>query len=420
MSSLVFAAPQGEFPHPEWSRQCAIYEVNIRQFTPEGTFNAFAQHLPRIKAMGVGLIWLMPIHPIGLLHRKGRLGSYYAVQDYQGINPEFGTLNDFKALVAQAHQLGLKVIIDWVANHTAWDHVWVHQNPNWFKKNAAGEIYPVTFTDGPEPEYWTDVVALDFSVKALWQGMTEVMQYWVTETNIDGFRCDVAGLVPTPFWEHARRELDRIKPMFMLAEWSTPDLHNSAFDMTYDWKLFDVLKKAAKGEATSQDFIDWWQWTATTFPPDAYRMIFTANHDSNSWHGSDAELFGDSIDAMSVLAALLPGMPLLYGGQESRLNKRLEFFEKDRIEWNSFERQQHYTQLLQLKREYAALCNGIGASGFEIETTDNPQVLCFVRSGKNNWLHVQVNLSNAVQKFTSSNFPAVLQPYAWNLTVSVH
>jgi glycosidase len=379
MSSLVFAAPQVEFPHPEWSRQCAIYEVNIRQFTPEGTFNAFAQHLPRIKAMGVGLIWLMPIHPIGLLHRKGRLGSYYAVQDYQGINPEFGTLNDFKALVAQAHQLGLKVIIDWVANHTAWDHVWVHQNPNWFKKNAAGEIYPVTFTDGPEPEYWTDVVALDFSVKALWQGMTEAMLYWVKEADVDGFRCDVAGLVPTPFWEHARRELDRIKPMFMLPEWSTPDLHNSAFDMT-----------------------------------------FTANHDSNSWHGSDAELFGDSIDAMSVLAALLPGMPLLYGGQESRLNKRLEFFEKDRIEWNSFERQLHYTQLLQLKREYSALCNGIGASGFEIETTDNPKVLCFVRSGKDNWLHVQLNLSNAVQKFTSGNFPAVLRPFAWNLTVSVH
>ncbi len=411
---------RSEFAHPEWSRQCAIYEVNIRQFTPEGTFSAFAQHLPRIKAMGVGLIWLMPIHPIGLLNRKGSLGSYYAVQDYQGINPEFGSLDDFKALVAQAHQLGLKVIIDWVANHTAWDHVWVHQHPDWFKKNAAGEIYPVTFTDGPEPEYWTDVVALDFSVKALWQGMTKAMQYWVTEADIDGFRCDVAGLVPTPFWEHARRELDRIKPMFMLAEWSTPELHNSAFDMTYDWKLFDVLKKAAKGEATSQDFIDWWQWTVTTFPPDAYRMTFTANHDSNSWHGSDAELFGDSIDAMSVLAALLPGMPLLYGGQEGGLNKRLEFFEKDLIDWNGFERQQQYTQLLQLKREYSALCNGIGASGFEIETTDNPKVLCFVRSSKNNWLHVQVNLSNAVQEFTWGSFPAVLQPFAWNLTVSVH
>jgi glycosidase len=407
------------FPHPEWSRQCAIYEVNIRQFTPEGTFDAFAKHLPRIKAMGIDLIWLMPIHPIGQLHRKGALGSYYAIQDYRGTNPEFGTFSDFKALVKQAHYLGIKIIIDWVANHTAWDHVWVEQHSDWYKKNAAGEIFPVTFTDGPEPEYWTDVVALDFSVKALWHGMAEAMLYWVKEANIDGFRCDVAGLVPTAFWEYARRELDRVKPVFMLAEWSAPELHSSAFDMTYDWKLFDVLKKAARGEATNQDFIDWWQWTVSTFPPDAFRMTFTANHDSNSWHGSDAELFGASIDAMSALAALLPGMPLLYGGQESSLNKRLKFFEKDQIEWGSFERENHYTQLLQFKREYPALRNGIGASGFKIEVTNNPKVLCFERSGIDNWFHVQVNLTNAIQKVSLGKFSVVLQPFEWKITLSM-
>jgi glycosidase len=408
------------FPHPEWSRQCAIYEVNIRQYTPEGSFQAFAKHLPRLKEMGVGLIWLMPIHPIGQLNRKGSLGSYYAVQDYLGINPEFGDLADFKSLVKQAHDLGLKVIIDWVANHTAWDHVWVKQHPDWFKKNAAGEIFPVTFTDGPEPEYWTDVVALDFSVQALWDGMTEAMQYWIRETDIDGFRCDVAGLVPTEFWEHARRELDRLKPVFMLAEWSTAQLHNSAFDMTYDWKLFDVLKKAAKGHATSQDFVDWWQWTCETFPPDAYRMIFTANHDSNSWHGSDAELFGESIDAMSVLAVLLPGMPLVYGGQEGGLNKRLEFFEKDLIDWGRLERQTHYGHLLRFKQGYSALRNGIGASGFEIHKTENPKVLSFERCGGNNWIHVQVNLSNTPQNFHIGKFEMLLEPFSWKLTLSVH
>ncbi len=407
-----------KFPHVPWSRQCSIYEVNLRQYTLEGTFNAFAAHLPRLQAMGVGLIWLMPIHPIGQLNRKGSLGSYYAVQDYLGINPEFGTLKDFKALVQKIHDLGMKVIIDWVANHTAWDHVWVKQNPDWFKKNAAGEIFPVTFTDGPEPEYWTDVVALDFTVPALWNGMTQAMQFWVRETNIDGFRCDVAGLVPTAFWEHARRELDAIKPMFMLAEWSTPELHNSAFDMTYDWKLFDVLKKAAKGEAIAQDFVDWWQWTQATFAPDAYRMTFTANHDSNSWHGSDDELFGSAIDAMSLLAVLLPGMPLVYGGQESGLNKRLAFFEKDVINWGAFERQDHYVSLLHLKKNIAALQNGNGSEGFQILSTNNPKVLTIERSGSSCWIHCQVNLSNTTQRFMLGAFESTLKPFESTLVVS--
>jgi glycosidase len=220
--------------HPTWSRQATIYEVNLRQYTPQGSLSAFEAELPRLKAMGVDIVWLMPIHPIGTKERKGTLGSYYAVRDYTGVNPEFGTLADVKRLVARAHALGMKLILDWVANHTAWDHPWVHDHPDWYKKNEKGEIFPVTFGSGPDREEWTDVVALDYTQPALWRAMTDAMAFWLREADIDGFRCDVAGLVPTPFWEQARAELERIKPVFMLAEWNEPELHAKAFDMTYD------------------------------------------------------------------------------------------------------------------------------------------------------------------------------------------
>ena len=386
--------------HVSWSRAANIYEVNVRQYTPEGTFKAFAQHLPRLKKMGVDILWLMPIQPIGAKNRKGTLGSYYAVRDYTAVNPEFGTLDDFKALVQQAHGLGMHVIIDWVANHTAFDNPWTREHGDWYLKNDKGEIYPVTYTDGAEPEYWTDVTGLDYRQPGLWQGMTDAMLYWVRETDIDGFRCDVAGKVPTPFWEQARAALDRVKPVFMLAEADKPDLHERAFDMTYGWDTKDLFKAVARGQADARALADFVAHPPKAFPPGAYRMRFTSNHDENSWVGSDVELYGPAFKAMAVLAATLPGMPLIYGGQEAGLDKRLQFFEKDPIAWKDYAYAPFYTDLLALKHANPALWNGQYGGPVQVLATGNDKVFAFRRTLDGNSVRVTVNVSNAPQRYT--------------------
>ncbi|PWF44384.1 alpha-amylase [Massilia glaciei] len=402
--------------HPAWTHDANIYEVNIRQFTKEGTFNAFATHLPRLKKMGVDILWLMPVQPIGVKNRKGTLGSYYAVRDYTAVNPEFGDMDDFKRMVGQAHRLGMRVILDWVANHTAWDNPWVTAHDDWYKKDAKGEIFPVTFTNGGEPEYWTDVVALDYTRPALWKGMTEAMAFWVRETNIDGFRCDVAGLVPTPFWNQARAELDKIKPVFMLAEWDEPGLHDQAFDMTYDWNLSGLFKRIGKGEADARDLAAYLDKPAKAYPRHAYRMLFTNNHDINSWQGTDKELYGPAYQAMAVLAATLPGMPLVYGGQESGLDKRLAFFEKDPIAWNGYPLEKFYMGLLGLKKANPALGNGQYGAPAEVLDTGNVKVFAFRRAQAGNTVTVVVNVSAGKQGYTLPGAkPRTLEPWSWRI-----
>ncbi|OYT87356.1 MAG: alpha-amylase [Burkholderiales bacterium PBB6] len=406
-----------DFAHVPWSRQANIYEVNIRQYTPEGTIKAFSAHLPRLKAMGVDILWLMPIQPIGKIERKGTLGSYYSISDYTAVNPEFGTLDDVRALVAQAHALGLKVILDWVANHTAWDHPWTSAHTDWYKLDAQGNVFPVTFNAGtPQVEYWTDVVALNYDNKALWRAMIDAMRFWVAQVDLDGFRCDVAGLVPTPFWNQARQELDKMKPMFMLAEWAEPDLHEQAFDMTYGWDLSDVLQKVAKGTADASALAAWVAQPPKAFPKSAYRMRFTNNHDINSWHGTDAELYGPAWKAMTVLAFTLPGMPLILGGQESGLNKRLAFFEKDTMDWGSFEHQAFYAELLALKHHNAALANGQYGAPVEVLNTSNAQVFAFRRALAGNSVSVVVNCSGQAQAFLGVAGAAKLDAWQWHIT----
>jgi glycosidase len=376
------AAP---FPHVAWSRQASMYEVNVRQFTPEGTLNAFAAHLPRLAQMGVGILWFMPIQPIGVLNRKGGLGSYYSIRDYTAVNPEFGSLADFKAIVTTAHQLGMKVILDWVANHTAWDHPWVTSNKTRYKLNDRGEVFSVTFGSGADVEYWTDVVGLNYdSAQArqdLWPAMTAAMSFWLREADIDGFRCDVASLVPTQFWEQARVQLERTKPVFMLAESDKADLHAKAFDMTYDWDLFDRLREIAKGKADASALPAWWQRRQQKYPADAYGMNFTANHDSNSWHGSCAEHYGSvaCLKAMVMLTTLLPGMPLVYGGQEGFFDKRLQFFERDPIHWRDRPLLGFYEHMLGLKQTQPALANGAAGGGLEFLDAGNANVVSFTR-----------------------------------------
>lgn len=374
--------------HTAWSRNAVIYEVNIRQYTPEGTFNAFAAHLPRLKEMGVDILWLMPVHPVGEKNRKGSLGSYYAVQDYKGVNPEFGTLSDLKKLVEQAHQMGMKVILDWVANHTAWDHVWTKTNPEYFEKGADGEFI--------SPYDWTDVIELDYNNRAMRDSMIDALKYWITEVGIDGYRCDVAGMVPTDFWDAAREELERVKPVFMLAEdEDNPDLLRSAFDMNYAWKIHHLMNRIVEKTSPASEFWTHYQWNDSTFKPSMYRMNFITNHDENSWNGTEYERMGEGVEAFAVLSFMIPGMPLIYSGQEAGLDKRLRFFEKDTIVWGPLVHQQFYKKLIQIKKLHVPLWNGeFGSPMTPLKHNHNARVIAFARTNENETVIALFNLSS--------------------------
>lgn len=348
--------------HPDWTSDASIYEVNIRQFTPEGTFAALEGHLPRIKELGIEIIWLMPIHPIGEKNRKGSLGSYYSVKDYYGINPEFGDSASFRSFVKRAHLEGLKVIIDWVANHSAWDNPLVTLHPEFYAKDSTGQMFA--------PFDWTDVVKFDFSVPPMREYMLEAMKYWVREFDIDGYRCDVAGEVPMDFWDNARVELDKIKPVFMLAEAEGPQFH-SAFDMTYGWEFHHIMNNIYKGEATPTDIENYLKKNESLYPEDAYRMHFITNHDENTWAGTEFERLDKGVESFFALTTLIPGMPLVYSGQEAALQKRLEFFEKDPIDWGNYQMAPFYKTLLGLKSLNPALYNGKEGGSWKRITTDN-------------------------------------------------
>ena len=388
------------FSTPEWAEQANIYEVNIRQYTDEGTFKAFSEHLPRLQAMGVDILWLMPIHPIGELNRKGSLGSYYSIRDYYAVNPEFGTDEDFRSLVQQAHNLGMAVIIDLVANHTSWDHVWTETHPEYFKTNEEGEFYP------PVPD-WSDVIQLDFDNPDLWNELMAMMEYWVREFDIDGYRADVAYMVPSEFWTLARRKLDQIKPVFMLAEAEEPELHQAGFDMTYAWNYAHILREAGAGNVGVQEIHNAVEEQIARFQDNDYRMFFTTNHDENSWQGSDEDLYGDNFENYAVLSATVWGMPLIYSGQETGLNKQLAFFDKDPIVWDDYEYESFYSTLLQLKKRNSALHNGSAGGTYErLETDNDEDIYSYLRADEKESVWVTLNFSNEPQTVTFTNPPA--------------
>jgi cyclomaltodextrinase len=363
-----------EVKHPEWSKNATIYEVNIRQFTPEGTFKAFESHLPRLKSMGVDIIWLMPINPIGVKKRKGTLGSYYSIKDYYGVNPEFGTKDDLKALVKKIHSMGMHVIVDWVANHSSWDNALAKDHPDWYSKTPEGHFQPTPWYD------WDDVIDFDFNNAKLRKYMTDALKYWVKETDIDGYRCDVAGFIPVDFWENAREELDAIKPVFMLGEWESRDLHAKAFDMTYSWSLWDKMHAAAKDNKGIGGLVEYMAHDVSTFPRNAYRMTFTENHDKNSWEGNQFSNFGDALEASMVLACTVNGMPLVYSGQEAGLDRSLKFFDKDAIAWKEHPFAGIYKKLFDLKHQNQALWNGgYGGEMIRIFSDKQDQVISFSR-----------------------------------------
>ncbi|GAB3113030.1 alpha-amylase [Aestuariicella hydrocarbonica] len=344
-------------------KKSAIYEINVRQFSEAGTLQAVTEQLPRLQALGVDILWLMPIQPISEVKRKGSLGSYYAIEDYTAVNPDYGTLADLRALVDTAHGLGQVVILDWVANHTGWDHVWIEQHPDWYSRNAAGEIIDPIHSETGEPWGWTDVADLNYDNRELWPAMVAAMQFWLDAVDVDGFRCDVAGEVPTEFWEFARPQLDRVKPVFMLAEAEKPELH-TAFDMSYGWSFNELMNGIASGEHSAWEVNDYMQWRQQQFPADHRLMMFTTNHDENSWTGTVFERYGQAHRAFAVLAFTLDGMPLIYSGQEAGLNKRLQFFEKDPIDWQDYPLQPFYQQLLRLKAATPALWSGANGGEF--------------------------------------------------------
>jgi glycosidase len=336
------------FYHASWIHTTNIYEVNLRQYTREGTFAAFSREMPRLRDMGIEVLWFMPITPISMARRKGVLGSYYACSDYTAINPEFGTLDDFKQLVRSAHEMGFRVIIDWVANHTGWDHCWTREHPDFYRKNQEGQFY--------EAHGWEDVIDLNYDNPALRQAVIEAMRFWVRETGIDGFRCDMAMLVPLEFWREARTALDKLKKeLFWLAECEEIAYHE-VFDATYTWKLLHKMEAVWKKEAGLEGLDEVLQYYDTMFPPDAIRAFFTSNHDENSHSGSEYERMGDAAKAFAVLCCTWNGLPLIYSGQELPNTKRLLFFEKDFIEWTGqYALHEFYKTLLGLRKRNPAL-----------------------------------------------------------------
>ncbi len=382
-----------ELKHPDWSKNATIYEVNIRQYTKEGNFKAFTVHLPRLKEMGVDIIWLMPINSIGEKNRKGTLGSYYSVKDYYAINPEFGTMEDFKNLVDTIHQMGMHVIVDWVANHSAWDNKLATTHPEWYTKTSEGNFQPTPWYD------WDDVIDFDYNQPGLRKYMTDALKFWVKEANIDGYRCDVAGFIPVDFWDNVRAELDQIKPVFMLAEWESRDLHKNAFDMTYAWSLWDKMKDVAQHKTSIGGLVEYLAHDVGCFPEDGYRMTFTDNHDKNSWEGNQYSNFGDALPACMVLTNVVNGMPLVYSGQEAGLNRSLAFFEKDSIQWKAHPFYDMYKKLFELKHKNEALWNGShGGTMVRIFNNLPNQVISFSREKNGNRVVPVINMSNQAVK----------------------
>ena len=360
--------------HPEWSKNSVLYEVNIRQYTVEGTFNAFAQHLPRLKDLGVDVLWFMPAFPIGILNRKGELGSYYSVKDFMDVNPEFGTLDDFKAIIVKAHDLGMHVLLDWVPNHTSWDNKLTVDHPEWYVKDSTGKFTPPLGTD------WTDVIQLDWSKKELQDYMIEAMKFWVN-IGIDGFRIDHPHNTPKEFWEKARTELTAIRPVLLIGEIEEPTyFFEKGLDMNYSWELHHLMNSVAQGKDSVNKLVRYFNKEWSVYPNNVYRLQFLTNHDENSWAGTIDSLMGDSQKVFATLIFTAQGVPLLYSGQEACLNKKLKFFVRDPIKWDTCSLTVFYKDLISLKKQYKAIWNGdFGGPMVKIKTNNGNKIFAFYR-----------------------------------------
>jgi len=399
--------------HTDWSYNLSMYEVNIRQYTPEGTFAAFEEHLDRLEEMGIGILWIMPIHPIGEENRLETLGSYYSVKDYRGVNPEFGTHEDFESLVEKAHSRGMYVILDWVPNHTAWDNYLTEENPHWYETDSDGNFM------SPPGTNWSDVIQLDHSEQGLQDYMVEAMEFWVEDFGVDGFRVDAASFVDDDFQENVNNRLRAIRPdIFLLAEDDGPKWYDVGYDMSHGWGLYGfghgVLIDIADGNAGANELYSYYQDQVDSYPEENYRLYFTQNHDENSWYGTTSELFGEASEIFAVLTATFHGMPLIYSGQEAGLDQRLEFFEKDEINWRDHPKEEIYSTLIHLKRENQALWNGEHGGDLQrVSTQNDDDLFVFVREKEGDRVFVALNLSDENQDVSLSSDDAGLYEGEW-------
>lgn len=378
-------AAENARPSEEWVTNGVIYEVYTRAFSKEGNFAGVEKRLPELKELGVTILWIMPIHPVGKEKRKGSLGSPYAVQDYYGVNPEFGTLDDFKRLVAKAHALGLRVVIDLVANHTAWDSRLMHEHPEWFTKDSSGNfVAPVAD--------WSDVADLNYGERGLRRYMIEMLKYWVRDVGLDGFRCDVSEMVPVEFWDEARAALDSLRPVFMLSEGMFAEHHRKAFDVTYGWNSYHTMADIFSGKKPASEMDSVLRRESLSFPKGSLRMRFSSNHDENAWDMPDVTKFGaGGARLAAVLTNTYPGVPLLYNGQEVGSDVKLGLFEKFEIDWTKGkEWREFYTKLFAVRRANPALRTGRHVP----VPNDRPQeVYSFLRTGGKNTVLVAVNFA---------------------------
>ncbi len=402
----------------EMMETAIIYEANIRQYSLEGSFNEFTKDIPVLKELGVKIIWLMPVHPISMTKRKATgdtfvsdiedieerkkyMGSYYAVSDYRGVSSDYGTKDDLRNLIKVAHENEMLVILDWVPNHTGWDHQWIKEHPEFYTKNAKGEITDPLNEDGT-PVGWQDVADLDYSNEDLQKAMIADLQYWLTDEAIDGFRCDVAGSVPIEFWQEAVPQLRKTKDIFMLAEAWEPELlkGTNLFDMCYGWESHFLMVDIAKGNKSVKDWDDYIVKMDTFYEKDDIIMNFTVNHDENSWKGTAKETFGEADEVMAVLSYLAPGMPLIYSGQEYDLNHKLKFFEKDSIPKTKGKYFELYKKLQDLKLNNPALNGGKDAASYtRIKTSDDAHILAYTREKNGKEITFIANLSNKANSF---------------------
>ena len=408
---------------PDWHKNATIYEVNLRHYTQEGTFASFENEVPRLKEMGVDILWFMPIHEVSMEKRKGELGSPYAVTDYKGVNPDYGTMDDFKSMLKVIHDNGMRCIIDWVPNHTGWDSQWITDHPDWYTQDEEGNIIdPIDYNTG-ESWGWTDVADLNYDNQEMRQAMIDAMRFWVNEIGIDGFRVDVAHGVPVDFWEQCSDSLYADGPVFMLAEAEVPAIvNNGAFVVDYGWEMHHLLneiatsqgankKKGAKlvqgnlkegAEAeeekkTALDIDKMLEKKAGQYQK-GYQMQFTSNHDENSWAGTEFERMGDGHKAFAVLTATFDGMPLIYTGQESAMDKQLEFFKKDNIDWGDYAYADFYKTLFSLKHRNQALWNGEhGGALVKIPSGNDENIYAFGREKNGDKVVVIINLSSSEQ-----------------------
>jgi len=381
--------------------QGVLYEVNIRQFTNEGTFEAFAKELPKVKALGVNILWFMPTFPISTTKSKGPLGSYYAVSDYKGVNPEYGSLEDLKSLVNKAHEMGMYVIFDWVPGHTGWDHVWIKEHPEFYLKNEAGEIIDPIDPRTGESFGWTDVADLDYDNPAMREAMKEAMLYWIKEVDIDGYRVDQAYAVPMDFYEDTFAAMRALKPVFLLGETDANHPggfeHLKNFDASYDFPGHHLTKEIAHGKKTVLDYSNHRENFINKHDPSHFLLNFVSSHDENAWSGTVDEIYGDASHAMMALNYMSPGLPFLYSGVEYDLNKRLLFFEKDSFPRVAGETYQLLKQLGELKQNHPSLNAGKEAGKFnQIETS-----LAFERTKAGDTIVFMANLSKEHIGFTS-------------------